>query len=144
MASKLQMSRRASLNALVEDMLSELETEFLQGEGSNTGSCSGWESDPQSFSITLAKFYYRTDFPNPRSPNPSVVSVTGAWDPKVAFWVTFDNGDVVGVSMKLVPTQHIAVAGPRVGNICPFNLRCRYTYSCSASGSISFTKISCG
>jgi len=105
--------------------------------------CAGWEQDPQSFSIALAKFFYGTDFPNPKGQNPSVVSVTGAWDPKVAFWVAFDNGDTVGISMKHVPTKHMAVACAKVGNLCDINNRCEYTYSCSASGSIAFSKLRC-
>jgi hypothetical protein len=104
--------------------------------------CAGWKSDPQSFSIELARLYYRTEYPNPKSPNPSVDTVTGAWDPGVAYWVNFSNGDAVGVSMKWLPTGGPAVACTKKGDTNCFH-RCEYSYKCSSSGAISFTKIRC-
>jgi hypothetical protein len=137
------MSRRTSLNAVVEDVLSELESELegesLEAEDAGKVSCAGWETDPQSFSIRAALNFAQDAFNNSAlTPGPVVCSgkvctvrlnSQGGWP---AFDITVDLSQVPGV---------VSVSGTAVLFLRP--KACSYTYSCDALGPISFTRINC-
>jgi hypothetical protein len=111
--------------------------------------CAGWERDTESFAIALAKVYYKAGFPNPTSPNPLAVSVKPGWIEK-SWWVTFDNGDVVGI-VRFKSNPHGAFACPKVtdkhpampgskSRECDVMTGHSYTWSCTADGQITFTR----
>jgi hypothetical protein len=118
-------------------------------QDSQPNSCAGWERDMESFCIAMAKFYYRTDFPNPKSPNPSAVSVKPGWTSGNSRWVNFDNGDTVGIVMHdsrrhatacpKVDDKHPAMPGS-LSRECDVKASSTYKWSCSADGQITFSK----
>jgi hypothetical protein len=145
------MSRR-DFNTLIENVLSELESELeseweseLEGEalvGTDAGafSCSGWEGDPQSFSIRAAQTFCSDVF-NVTEFTPDSVRCTGqtciVHCISTGGWPVFD----INVDMSQVPGI-VTVSG--TGD--PIRMRpqiCSYRYSCDPTGSITFTRINC-
>ena len=137
------MSRRTStLDAVLEDMLSEMEAE-LESEGEDAGvpaSCSGWESDPQSFSIVAARNFCRDAF-NVTVSTADTVTCTGSTCvvhfTQPGGFPTFN----ITVDMSQVPGLVIVT-----GTADPFRMRpqrCSYRYSCDINGGIGFTRVSC-
>ncbi len=133
------MSRRTSLNAAIEDVLSELESEF-EAEDPGTVSCAGWESDRDSFSIRAAQNFCKDAF-NVSVSTPDTVKCSG----KVCTvhytmpggWPSFN----IAVDLSQLPGVVTAS-----GTADPMVMRpkaCSYTYTCNASGSISFRRINC-
>jgi len=138
------MSRR--LNVLVDDMLSELESElesemetesFAAFDAGVPFSCSGWESDPQSFSITAARAFCKDAF-NVTVSTADTVTCTGTTCvvhfTQPGGWPSFN----ITVDMSQVPGL-VTVSG----TADPFRMRqqiCSYTYSCDYNGGISFTR----
>ena len=92
--------------------------------------CAGWKTDPQSFSIQLARHYYRTQFKkSPPSPN----SVRPGLSPDQ--WIVKFNGEEVTVDMANVRNNRASATS--AGELC------HYTFTCSYSGSITFSKLQC-
>jgi hypothetical protein len=134
------VSRR--LNVLVDDMLSELESEmesesFAASDAGVPFSCSGWESDPQSFSITAARAFCKDAFNVTVSTADTVTctgttcivrfSAPGGWP---VFNITVDMSQVPGL---------VTVSG----TADPMRMRqqiCSYSYFCDVTGSINFTR----
>jgi hypothetical protein len=134
------MSRRSSLNVLVEDMLSELESEF-ESESfiayDSGASCSGWESDRESFSIRAAQSFCKDAF-NVSVSTPDTVKCSGqtcvVHYSAPGGWPTFD----IKVDLSQVPGV-VSVSG----TADPLRMRlqsCSYTYSCDSSGTINFKR----
>jgi hypothetical protein len=135
-----QMSRRTNLDAVVDEMLSELESE-LESESfaadAGASSCSGWESDRDSFSIRAAQTFCKDAF-NVSVSTPDTVkcsgqscvvrySAPGGWP---TFNITVDLSRVPGV---------VTVSG----TADPLAMRsksCSYTYSCDGTGNINFKR----
>jgi hypothetical protein len=135
------MSRRTGLNAVVDDLLSglesELESESFAGDAGVTSSCTGWESDPQSFSIAAARAFCKDAF-NVTVSTADTVTCTGttcvvhfsAPGGFPSFNITVDMSQLPGL---------VTVSG----TADPFRMRgqiCSYAYSCDYNGSISFTR----
>ena len=137
------MGRQAALDAILEDMLCEMEAEMegeLEGEFPVLFSCSGWESDPQSFSIRAAQNFCQDVF-NVGVSTPDTVNCTGktcvVHYTMAGGFPTFD----ITVDLSQVPGV-VTVSG----TAAPFMMRpqrCSYNYSCDYSGSIRFTRIAC-
>jgi hypothetical protein len=98
--------------------------------------CAGWKTDPQSFSIQLARHYYRTEFKNRKSQNPSPNSVRPGSSPD-QWIVQFDNGDEVTIDMANVRQGKASAKSEPPGD------HCDYAFTCSYSGSIAFSKLQC-
>lgn len=135
-------TRRPTFNALVEDLLSELESELESEspESEDSVSCSGWESDPQSFSIRAAQNFCQDAF-NVAVSTPDKVNCTG--QSCVVRYVAPSGWPVFNITVDLsgIPGS-VTVSG----TADPFRMRpktCSYRYACSATGSISFTRIRC-
>lgn len=137
------MSRNSMLDALVEDMLCEMEVELegeFESEDAGAFSCSGWESDPQSFSISAARNFCRDAF-NVTVSTADTVTCTGqtcvVHFTQPGGWPTFN----ITVDMSQVPGV-VTVSG----TADPFRMRgqtCSYRYTCDFNGAIAFTRIRC-
>jgi hypothetical protein len=102
----------------------------------NPNSCAGWEVDPQSFTIQLAKHYLRTMHPHPKDVNSRVSEVVpGKYGPKTHVAI-FESGDEVHVSMIYIP------GGPAVASRGHGTPHCYYSYTCTP-GVIKFSLIRC-
>jgi len=100
-------------------------------------SCSGWESDPQSFSIRAAQNFCMDTFKIPVS-TPDSISCSGS-----ICVVHYSNGSLpinITVDLSQVPGIVFVSGAPAIG----FRSQtCSYTYSCDNSGAISFQRAVC-
>ena len=98
--------------------------------------CGGWESDPQSFCIKVAKNYLATEF--------KIVAAAQSVkaDDEGNCIVHFDDGTEVLVMRDDPPKQEVQVMlwHPKKG-LEPKN--CRYAYKCPASGTLELTRLEC-
>jgi hypothetical protein len=135
------MSRRSSLNALVEDVLSELESELesesFAADDARTLSCAGWESDRESYSIRAAQSFCKDAF-NVSVSTPDTVKCSGqtciVHYSAPGGWPTFN----ITVDLSQVPGL-VSVSG----TADPLRMRlqsCSYTYSCDGRGAINFKR----
>lgn len=111
-------------------------SEFIQKQatpGQRKGDCSGWESDPESFTKVIAEHYVIDALGLPRmSGNP-----TGCWADGKLCEVEFPGDMIVDISLAQVP--HYVIARERGKN----KLRCEYDYDCTPDGRVVFTRRSC-
>jgi len=134
------MSRR--LNALVDDILSELESElesesFAASAGGVPFSCSGWESDPQSFSIVAARTFCKDAF------NVVVSSANSAICNGTTCVVKFSPPSGWPVTTITVDMSQVPGLVTCSGTADPLRMRqqiCSYTYACDITGNITFTR----
>jgi hypothetical protein len=135
------MSRRSSLNSLVEDVLSELESELesesFAADDPRTLSCAGWERDRESFSIRAAQSFCKDAFDVSVS-TPDTVKCSGqacvVHYPAPGGWPSFD----ITVDLSQVPGL-VSVSGTAL----PLLVRpksCSFTYSCDGTGTINFKR----
>ena len=101
-------------------------------------SCAGWESDPQSFSIRAAQNFAQDAFQISLS-SADKVTCTGT-QCVVVFLSPSGVPSVVDVDMSQVPGTVSAT-----GWLVPAKpaQRCSYSYSCDASGALTFKRIGC-
>jgi hypothetical protein len=102
-------------------------------------SCTGWESDPQSFSKRIAETFAQDGFNTTVGP-PDRINCSGK-----QCVVHYEAGQVVPfdntVDLSQVPGTVLAS-----GSAVPFMMkpqRCSYSYTCDVNGSINFKRISC-
>ncbi|HJU04922.1 MAG TPA: hypothetical protein VJ692_07180 [Nitrospiraceae bacterium] len=99
------------------------------GEPQSKGTCSGWESDPESFSKRVAEHYVRTVLGLPLSAK----RIFPYWPAsKKGMEVAFSDNLAVGVSFVKVPDYVIAL---RLRAQPPGPAR-YYTYSCTPEGNL--------
>jgi hypothetical protein len=98
------------------------------GSGAGSGRCSGWESDPQSFSRVIAKHHVRTE--TGRS-----LEVKGVRRVSSTAWrVDFPGGVAVYVTLSRVPDLVAAARWyPK-----PAGQTRYYGYSCAPDGQVTF------
>lgn len=99
------------------------------------GNCSGWMSDPESFSKVVADHYLRTEYPL------LVGQAEKIWcraDKKLCH-VSYSSGVEVAVSFVSLPRFVIARRVPH-----PTGPRCEYDFDCLTSGKLVLRKRSCG
>jgi hypothetical protein len=142
----LLMSGRATLSAVVEDVLSELESELerdsFEAQDAGGFSCSGWEGDLESFSKRAAQFFCNDAFNLPVG-LPSSIKCSG----KICIVRFMGPGGVlplfdrdIRVDLSTVPGV-VTVSG-QSGFLGLKPTTCSYSYACDAS-SINFTRIRC-
>jgi hypothetical protein len=120
-----------------DDDATAMDTGPAAAAGDAPQSCAGWESDPQSFSIRAAQTYARDNQGFDRAlGTPDTVTCTGT--KCVVHWNGPDKWREVSVDLSGLPGRVSAVGTFDPGII---GLRCTYTYSCTVSGSINFTRI---
>lgn len=99
------------------------------GQAPISGSCSGWESDPESFSKRVAEHYVRTVLGQPLHAK----RIVPYWpNSKKAMEVTFSDDLAVGVSFVKIPDYVIAL---RLRAQPPGPPR-YYVYSCTPDGNL--------
>ncbi|HLK27346.1 MAG TPA: DUF4157 domain-containing protein [Puia sp.] len=100
-------------------------------------SCSGWEGDPQSFSIRAAQNFCMDAFNAPVSTPDSIICSGNVCT------VHYLNGPFtfnITVDMSQVPGIVFVSGTPAIGFL---SKTCSYSYSCDDSGSISFQRKFC-
>jgi hypothetical protein len=110
--------------------VSSLQGRFLQrqpAQSPKTSGCTGWESDPQSFSKVIADFYLRTELGG----TPGMADIQCQGDNRLCF-VTYPDGTSVAVSLTQVP--NFVIARQRGGT----GPRREYEYDCDPSGRVNF------
>jgi hypothetical protein len=137
------MPRRSNLEALVENILFELESE-LEAESfaadAGATSCLGWESDPQSFSIRAAQAFCKDAF-NVSVSTPDTVKCSG--NICIVHYSAPGGWPVFNFSVDLSQIPGIVSVS---GTADPLRMRpkaCSYNYSCDGTGSINFTRTNC-
>jgi hypothetical protein len=111
-----------------------LPTFAIPAQGQRQGDCSGWMSDPESFSKVVADHYVRTEYPS------LVGRAERIWcaaDKKMCE-VYYSTGIKVGVSFVNLPDHVIA---RRVEH--PTGPRCEYDFDCRPSGDVVLSKRNC-
>lgn len=104
------------------------------GQAPISGSCSGWESDPESFSKRVAEHYVRTVL----GQSLSAKRIVPYWPKsKKGMEVIFSDDLAVGVSFVKIPDYVIAL---RLRAQPPGPPR-YYTYSCSPDGNLILTEL---
>jgi hypothetical protein len=114
-----------------------IDREMEQVLGDAGISCSGWESDPQSFSKRIAENFCQDAF-NTKVSSPDSITCSGS-----ACVVHYGGTFPFNVTVDLSQVPGIVTAS---GTAAPFAMRpkrCSYRYSCSFSGAVSFTRVSC-
>jgi hypothetical protein len=101
-----------------------------------TQSCAGWESDPQSFSIRIAKNFAKDVFNHSLSTPDSVKGAGTRWVVHYETWPVVD----ITVDLSQVPG---VVAASGKADLAMRSQSCTYHYSCYESGAIAFQRISC-
>jgi len=122
--------RRKSESAVSAENAEQETTE----QQADDDSCRGWESDPQSFCIKVAKHFLNSEF----GISPAVTTVNVSEDG--GCHVNFDNGAVITVQK---------IGGKQVWvNVSPHgkglkSKSCTYSYECFVSGKLELTKLHC-
>ena len=104
-------------------------------EQKRKGNCSGWMSDPESFSKVIADHYVRTEYPSLFG---RVKKIWCAANKKIC-QVDYSTGVGVVVSFVELPNYVIARRVPH-----PTGPRCEYDFDCRPSGELVLRKRSCG
>jgi hypothetical protein len=99
-------------------------------------SCAGWESDPQSFCIRVAKHYLETEY----KIEATAKTVNAADDGSCI--VKFDDGTEVVVMREDPPKQEVHVVLWHPKKSLEPKHRC-YAYKCPASGTLELTRLEC-
>ncbi|BFU90776.1 MAG: hypothetical protein NTAFB01_19630 [Nitrospira sp.] len=101
------------------------------GQSQTQTDCSGWETDPQSFTKVIAEHHILTELGKPLSPTGGPYQVT-----KTAWRINFQNGIAVYVTLAKVP-DFVAAARwyPKPAGKSRF-----YAYSCTSDGQVVFTE----
>jgi hypothetical protein len=98
--------------------------------------CNGWESDPQSFCIKVAKHFLASEY----SMTSAVESVTDIEES--GCHVNFENGVVITVQQ--LGAQEVWVSlSPSSSNSKLATKICRYSYRCFTNGKLELTRIRC-
>jgi hypothetical protein len=97
------------------------------GELQNSGDCSGWEKDPQSFSKKVAEHYMRTVLGQPLSAGSIRQGSPVRWE------VRFSDSIVVAV---VFGKGFVAAGRIHTDPIGPIR---HYNYSCTANGDLVLT-----
>ncbi len=97
-----------------------------------TGDCSGWESDPQSFSKVIADHYVRTQL----NRTPTMARTIDCVSNNRLCFVNYEDGTNVAVSFVNVP-DHVIARERATG------IRCEYDYDCTPGGRVILTRRSC-
>ena len=93
--------------------------------------CSGWESDPQSFTKVIAEHHIRTELGRPLSPTGGPYKVT-----EKTWGVRFPDNIFVYVTLAKVPDFVVAARWyPKPAGQSRF-----YTYACAPGGKPVFTE----
>lgn len=136
------------LRNLERELESESEDEFefedemeqtIPTPADGAGSCSGWESDPQSFSVDAVKYYLRKVWgPQFSVSNVAVIAPPPNWSCNVS--VTTGAGSIV-LNVQLAPADKLVrvvrLSDPRNHMVC------LYGYRCLTSGRLVFDAATC-
>lgn len=99
--------------------------------------CTGWESDLESLTINAAKFHFATE--HGESIQVEKMDCDSATSVKIKICdLTLSDGRTVRVLYN--PERNIIRVQHEVSGVIKF---CRYSYTCSYSGSVSYTKLDC-
>jgi Domain of unknown function (DUF4157) len=99
--------------------------------------CEGWEKDLQSLTIDAARFHFRTEHGQDIQIN-SLDCVSGTSVRIKVCYLTLADGSKVTVRYN--PERNIIMIQHDISGV----LRsCRYSYTCSVSGPVTYTKLNC-
>jgi hypothetical protein len=104
-------------------------------EAEADASCSGWESDPQSFSVVAAKHYLRKLW-QPRFSIAKVVVTSPPPRWKTSVSVNVGAGLMV-ITVTIIPASRMVLVESDSHMACPFN------YRCQPSGKLVLDEIAC-
>lgn len=109
----------------------------MESEVTTEDTCAGHENDPDSFSITVTKHYFKTE----HGKDVEVSSVR--CDPPSKLTIC-DLSLADGTEVRVIYNRDRNLA--RVQYRTPDGAlhHCRYTYSCGSNGKLNFVKVGCG
>ncbi len=125
----------ALLNDTMRAQITQWMNNTLPPQGQPRGDCSGWMSDPESFSKVVADHYLRTEYPSLFG---QVKKIWVSGDKKIT-QVYYSTSVAVSVSFVKLPNYVIARRWSH-----PTGPRCEYDFYCRPSGELVLRKRSCG